>query len=286
MKPMRRFARRAALITLASLPIPARAVDITSTFNPGIWFLGPIASPEFTYTFTINNAEIAAAAAALPAGSLWMSADLALPAGTGISGSGPGGLGMDYSYTNPPPTLTLASDNPFGGFTAGDFATLTSSDYPSTLLGPHLPITPYNENNVAGKGFVADAGSLIIPGVSIPILASFGQTGGVDITGDATPGTYVFAFQDDNADSTGNIGLGYALVGDGGAFDISLARPLLANELISIGVSPALSYTPDGGQLVLQYVVPEPSTWAMMLVGFAGLAFTASRRRSRASTRS
>lgn len=41
-------------------------------------------------------------------------------------------------------------------------------------------------------------------------------------------------------------------------------------------VNPSLAYT---GTISVASAVPEPSTWAMMLIGFAGLAFASSQRR-------
>jgi PEP-CTERM motif len=41
---------------------------------------------------------------------------------------------------------------------------------------------------------------------------------------------------------------------------------------------------PESGQQVIATAVPEPSTWAMMLLGFAGLGFMACRRRGKASS--
>jgi PEP-CTERM motif len=42
---------------------------------------------------------------------------------------------------------------------------------------------------------------------------------------------------------------------------------------------PAIAYT---GTITVAAAVPEPGTWAMMLIGFAGLAFASSRRRTSA----
>jgi hypothetical protein len=47
--------------------------------------------------------------------------------------------------------------------------------------------------------------------------------------------------------------------------------------LLGAGFSEAFGIN-DAGQVVGLSVVPEPSTWAMMLVGFAGLAFAGYRR--------
>jgi hypothetical protein len=41
---------------------------------------------------------------------------------------------------------------------------------------------------------------------------------------------------------------------------------------------------PFSGSLQISAAVPEPSTWAMMMLGFAGLGFLASRRRPKAAS--
>jgi hypothetical protein len=49
-------------------------------------------------------------------------------------------------------------------------------------------------------------------------------------------------------------------------------------QIVSIGTSPLGG---GDGSFTTTFVVPEPSTWAMMLVGFVGLAFAGSRSRKR-----
>jgi hypothetical protein len=47
-----------------------------------------------------------------------------------------------------------------------------------------------------------------------------------------------------------------------------------------IDLPPGVSVTSDGGFFAQgASIVPEPSTWAMMLIGFAGLAVMGYRRR-------
>jgi hypothetical protein len=42
----------------------------------------------------------------------------------------------------------------------------------------------------------------------------------------------------------------------------------------------SLQYSPPGNTVLLLAAVPEPSTWAMMILGFAGIGFMAYRRRN------
>ena len=70
-------------------------------------------------------------------------------------------------------------------------------------------------------------------------------------------------------------------------YNLATALPLTSGGL---STGPATYFT-SGGNLVfassdsitslsLEAIVPEPSTWAMMLLGFAGLGFLAYRKRS------
>ena len=45
--------------------------------------------------------------------------------------------------------------------------------------------------------------------------------------------------------------------------------------------TPSVIYESSSGGAVLASAVPEPSTWAMMLLGFAGIGFMAYRRKSK-----
>jgi hypothetical protein len=49
-------------------------------------------------------------------------------------------------------------------------------------------------------------------------------------------------------------------------------------QIVSIGTSPLVG---GDGHFTTTFVVPEPSTWAMMLLGFVGLAFAGFRSRKR-----
>jgi len=85
------------------------------------------------------------------------------------------------------------------------------------------------------------------------------------------------------ADSTGKIvGTPFA-IGDG---PLSFTAPLGATTLL-LGINDDI-YADNSGQLLVSVTaptisaaVPEPSTWAMMLLGFAGIGFMAYRRKSK-----
>jgi uncharacterized membrane protein len=65
---------------------------------------------------------------------------------------------------------------------------------------------------------------------------------------------------------------GYVVVtewNDGSATELALLPS--GSSAVAYGIN-------DGGQAIGVTVVPEPSTWAMMLLGFVGLGFVGYRR--------
>ena len=73
--------------------------------------------------------------------------------------------------------------------------------------------------------------------------------------------------------TSGGFGQGYG--GDGGSYLASL----FTSQVLTAGV-----HSGDGSiDIELLKAVPEPSTWAMTLAGFAGLGWLASRRRRKTS---
>jgi PEP-CTERM motif len=68
--------------------------------------------------------------------------------------------------------------------------------------------------------------------------------------------------------------------------EVSTVTPYAVSNIIIFGLAPGTASSPIADEFsVSATVVPEPSTWAMMLLGFAGLAFSGYRR-ARAPDRS
>jgi PEP-CTERM motif len=117
--------------------------------------------------------------------------------------------------------------------------------------------------------FGANYAALLGPQVQI-----FGAASQFGIAGTATS-TFDFSFRGD------------LLLGDAGDFDIIVngvdifAAGYLPGPVIDLGSNfgPNIDLTINGfGDFVIGGVVPEPSTWAMMLIGFAGLGYAGHRR--------
>jgi PEP-CTERM motif len=63
------------------------------------------------------------------------------------------------------------------------------------------------------------------------------------------------------------------------AMEVSDVTPYTVSNTITFGLAPGTTTSPITDEFsVSATVVPEPSTWAMMLLGFAGLAFSGYRR--------
>jgi hypothetical protein len=67
-------------------------------------------------------------------------------------------------------------------------------------------------------------------------------------------------------------------------FDSSCTGPVAGTCLITFPDAPVIGIQTDSGSVLLTAVsatagaVPEPSTWAMLMLGFAGLGFVAYRK--------
>jgi PEP-CTERM motif len=97
-----------------------------------------------------------------------------------------------------------------------------------------------------------------------------------------TPGTGYGQYT--NAGFTANYG---ALVGDaGGHLFLIGTGPLTLSGLsgeLTVGYWDSIYTDNSGTQTLSISAVPEPSTWAMMILGFAGLGFLTYRRNNRAA---
>jgi hypothetical protein len=64
--------------------------------------------------------------------------------------------------------------------------------------------------------------------------------------------------------------------------DVSVVTPYTVSNTITFGLAPGTTTSPITDEFgVSATVVPEPSTWAMMLLGFAGLGFAGYRQTTR-----
>jgi len=264
------------MLNVIGMPGAGFAMSQTVTFVPAPWWK-PLNSGTFAYTFTVGAGEVTP-----PPGSTWNQTTFSLGSGNNALSLGPtaGTLGMSATIT----AGTLTLNGPVAGYAVGSTVTLTSSDDPTSIMDR---IYKAWDNTVPppvliGSGLVADLGPLQVPGVTTPtMLAGTMTAGSTAIAGTgATAGTYVWAWQNDNLNATGDCILGVALVNADGTFSIPLSQALIAGDPASIGVSATETDTSYSGQIVYELtVVPEPSSFMLLGVGSLGLLACTWRRR-------
>jgi PEP-CTERM motif len=133
-----------------------------------------------------------------------------------------------------------------------------------------------------GANGVADSGTLTIFGAGLP---------GTETLGLVPAGqTYIaqggFGFGKDNnifPVTSGGIGFGTNAPGFGnGSGRGGFALEFFGNEGVIVG--PGITGFSDLGATTFTAAVPEPSTWAMMILGFCGLGFMTYRRKNQTAS--
>jgi hypothetical protein len=140
--------------------------------------------------------------------------------------------------------FSLVSSTPWTSNTLASYLGINAS--PNNPIGAYLPATQALLGNNAITGFFvlqANIGTQNLNGPSGPFTPTFSLNEGAQ-------GMYLVAFLSDSA-----------------------------NSFIATANSGALFETGPGNSITLQAAVPEPATWAMMLLGFVGLAFAFRQRR-------
>jgi hypothetical protein len=168
----------------------------------------------------------------------------AVVAAVEFSGSTTGCFGTDCTNFSSSPSISHLS------FSGGSFTDITAGSFTTGFGSFNLGngTSSYNTSFTLDIAFTLPSGTT---GQTINALVSGsvgGNSGTVDIDFPTTPQTFTYS---------------------GGSFTVAL------NDVdISIG-DPNIT-----GTITLNSAVPEPSTWAMMILGFCGLGFLSYRRKS------
>jgi PEP-CTERM motif len=180
------------------------------------------------------------------------------------------GVGCTPAALNSPTTTPLA---PGLSYTNSTFDVTSSGGFAAIGNAPGSP----NVNNLGSFSLTGAAGNYT--GNNFDLLVSFTAPAGTSpgnalftdvITGSVTTGSGGIFVNFDSGPQTFTF--------DGGTFAFSVNNVSLTvapDQANSIAVS---------GQILVQ-AVPEPSTWAMMILGFMGVGFMAHRRKGRSTFR-
>jgi hypothetical protein len=117
--------------------------------------------------------------------------------------------------------------------------------------------------------------------LSAPVIVeSFSFTAGdVTITNDTARPATTFEFATDAAGNITNWVVTVDHTGAGGSIHTWNAPVFGMNDQVAIGSNFATTGgLNEAGEWTMTAAVPEPSTWAMMILGFAGIGFMAYRR--------
>ena len=194
------------------------------------------------------------------------------PAATGVYRANLSGLGIGQIAS-----VTIQDNSSTSAGSPGQFS---GFDLDAIVLSSTLISDASQVGSLIRAGTFDFAGSLLSPGTQTPPAdpALFGTSGGQVDLAVATLDAF-----DGNSTTAIPGAFGFVSLGVGGALAINLVTPLPigANEYLYIGEvgnngevaasTIEISSTPHG--------TPEPSTWAMLVLGFIALGFVTYRRR-------
>jgi hypothetical protein len=189
-----------------------------------------------------------------------------------------GGEGSFSFGTSAVATSTSGAKTSFGGVAVKSTATETAQGETETGLAPTATTEAIAQGG-PGQTFVADGTAAIATALPDEAYAATLIGGASNVAdaflgaGDEIFGTAILAAAEGSSASV--------------TFDFSFRGDLILgevddNRVINLGFfsGPVDVTLEDPGIFVLGGAVPEPSTWAMMLLGFAGLGFVGYRQRS------
>jgi hypothetical protein len=203
-----------------------------------------------------------------------------------------GGPGSPAALTpgSPPPSLTLGGSNPsFVGlqsdFPNGDY----TFDLTGGTMGPTEFVINYAGNAYSNTPELTAASFSALQGLNAaaPITLDFNP---MDVSPNATPGANAIFFSVvdssnstvfnetlSTTDTSVTIPGGVLAAGQSYSFDLLFDDRIVDSSGEFLKTQFYDTHT-DGSFSTAAEAVPEPSTWAMMLMGFVGLGFAASLR--------
>ena len=194
-------------------------------------------------------------------------------------------------YVSPPPgagcfTIATACVNPGAfiltnpvmySYSGGDQIITAGVTYDATLTPPmetniigSVDLAGTVEMTVIGRASNTETGSFTVD------ITELSLSGPLSLSGSPLDGRTLMVGLDTSETSSGTT----TIVADGAAFKINSFFDVFVDITLDLPTtSPSTSVGP-----IFLVAVPEPSTWALALLGFAGLAFAAYRRPVRRSS--
>jgi hypothetical protein len=214
-----------------------------------------------------------------------------------IPGASPGD-GMEQSAYNPKTGTFFVSIPSLHGNSTGGVAEISTSGVVLRVISlASLGLSSYSPTGLAiaangqiliGNGNAGGTTIVINPAGAGSVVASFNVSGEDEVWYDPTTGRWFISARSNSSgpvlgvvDSTTDALL-QLIPTDLSAHSVAV-DPISGEVFVPFGASPTDTLCPSGCIAVFSdniSAVPEPSTWAMMILGFAGVGFMAYRRRT------
>jgi hypothetical protein len=226
-----------------------------------------------------------------------LAAAIGLTAGAGSASAQAGGVSLTFTISGDPGTTIVFDPYPFGGgfqtsirTNSGILIGSSSADFSLNFTGPENDAAPYGSDGVYQQA-LDGSGSFTITDANAATIGSATLSGG---TAFATPDASSAVIELDVSSFSGSYfpgaaTTGYLVLEGATQFPVDLVT---TNALCTAGnpcTEPYFTfmrldwtatyqttpYAPGGS------TVPEPTTWALMLLGFAGLGLAGCRRQAK-----
>jgi WD40 repeat protein len=218
----------------------------------------------------------------------------------------PGALntdGMEQSAYNPKTGTYFVSIPSLHGDTSGGVAEISTSGVVLRVISlASLGVTNYSPTGLAiaangqmliGNGNGGSTTIVLNPAGAGSVVASFSVSGEDEVWYDPTTGRWFLSARSNSGGpvlgviDSGTDALLQLIHTDLSAHSVAV-DPISGEVFVPFGASPTDTLCPSGCIAVFSdniSAVPEPSTWAMMILGFAGVGFMAYRRKSKSAFR-
>jgi hypothetical protein len=293
-----------AILAVATLNVLPASAQLSEGTLSDYTLVGLGSGPGTTTTFGWNSGPVSGNA-------LFGNYETLKTSGGGGGGLSNGGV-LSYDATTicspspcgsglntPPPTMSVSGPTPSSSVTGTALSEATTLSTNAAALTPNQTYTGTISSpttfTAAGAQTVIDVDNihnalLTFSGGAkdifvVNVSGEFQTNVAMTLSGGVTASDILFNFTGTSGQvlntSGGNVLYGTYLATDGGQFQFSALD--LTGQLINVDGNVQLvpnSMIPIFAPFTPPSTIPEPSTWAMMLLGFAGLGYVGYRRRA------